>query len=114
MWRTSITCTCVYMKTKACPASRHRRAFQSQTLAQQFLHDKVCIKDAAVLACASGLVGQALDSWVPYLLLDGVVKLMRNDSVALVLAPDHVHAATRKGVPRQELYRKRSLNSPWM
>ena len=39
----------------------------------------------------------------PHLLLDAVVKLVREDLVAVVLAPNHVHALPREGVPRQEL-----------
>lgn len=41
-----------------------------------------------------------------HLLLDLIVKLMRNDCVSLVLAAYHVHTAAGKGIPRKELQRK--------
>ena len=44
-----------------------------------------------------------------HLLLDAVVEFVRNDLVAVVLAPDHVHALPRKRVPRQELRVHRRL-----
>ena len=48
---------------------------------------------------------------VVHLLLNLVVKLMSNDSVALVLAANHVHSATGKGVPGQELRMQKQLRT---
>lgn len=44
-----------------------------------------------------------------HLLLDAVVELVRDDLVPMVLAPNHVHALARKGVPRQELHRAQGM-----
>ena len=45
------------------------------------------------------------------LLLNLIVKLVSNDSVALVLAANHVHSATGKGVPGQKLHMRKQLRT---